>query len=141
MTATFTPFDSALRDEALGNINYESDSFAWVLLTSDATPAKSWSKRSDVTNEVSTSGTNYTSLKSSTISVGAVDGTNHRVDITAGGTTYSSASFTARYAVLCKTRGGLASADELVGWVDFGLDVTSTNDTWTLPAQTYRKSN
>lgn len=41
--------------------------------------------------------------------------------------TWNSASITARGAVIYHARGGSASADELVAYVDFGQDVTSTN--------------
>ena len=44
--------------------------------------------------------------------------------------TWSSASITARGAVIYNSRGGAASADELVAYVDFGMDVTSTNATF-----------
>lgn len=45
--------------------------------------------------------------------------------------TWASASITARGAVLYHARGGSAAADELVAYADFGMDVTSTNSTFT----------
>jgi len=53
MASTGFIFNSAMRDEAMGNINYNADAFKVMLLTATATPNKdTWSRRSDVTNEV-----------------------------------------------------------------------------------------
>ena len=112
-----------------------------MLLTSTATPNKdTWTKRSDVTNEVS--GTGYTTGgATATVTVGAVDTTNDRVDITLGGNTWTTSTITARYAVYYKSRGGVSSADELVAVIDFGTDKTSTGADFALSASTLRKSN
>ena len=40
--------------------------------------------------------------------------------------TLSNATITARGAVLYKARGGVSSADELIAYLDFGADITST---------------
>lgn len=134
-------FNSAVRDEAVGNIDYDTDTFGVMLLTNAATPNKdSWAKRSDVTNEVA--GTGYTAGGATvTVTVGAVDTANDRVDISLGGNTWANASITARYAVYFKKRGGAATADELVAVNDFGADVTSTAAAFALAASTLRKQN
>ena len=134
-------FNSALRDEAVGNIDYDTDTFKVMLLTSAATPNKdSWAKRSDVTNEVT--GPGYTAGgAAATVTVGAVDTANDRVEITLGGASWAASTITARYAVYYKARGGAATADELIAVNDFGSNVTSTNGTFTLNASTYRKNN
>ena len=134
-------FNSAIRDEAVGNIDYDTDTFGVMLLTSAATPNKdTWAKRSDVTNEVV--GTGYTAGGATvTVTVGAVDTANDRVDITLGGNTWANATITARYAVYYKKRGGAATADELVAVNDFGADVTSTAAAFALAASTFRKQN
>lgn len=134
-------FNSALRDEAVGNIDYDTDAFGVMLLTNAATPNKdTWAKRSDVTNEVV--GTGYTAGGATvTVTVGAVDTANDRVDISLGGNTWANASITARYAVYFKERGGAATADELVAVNDFGADVTSTAAAFALAASTLRKQN
>lgn len=134
-------FNSAIRDEAVGNIDYDTDTFGVMLLTSAATPNKdTWAKRSDVTNEVV--GTGYTAGGATvTVTVGAVDTANDRVDITLGGNTWANATITARYAVYYKKRGGAATADELVAVNDFGADVTSTAAPFALAASTLRKQN
>lgn len=134
-------FNSALRDEAVGNIDYDTDTFKVMLLTSAATPNKdTWAKRSDVTNEAT--GDGYTAGgAAATVTVGAVDTANDRVEITLGGAAWAASTITARYAVYYKSRGGAATADELIAVNDFGADVTSTNGTFTLNASTYRKNN
>ena len=141
MASTGILMNSAMRDEALGNINYNTDTFKVMLLTATATPNKdTWAKRSDVTNEVS--GTGYTAGgTTSTVSVGATDTTNDRVDVTLGAVTWPTSTITARYAVYYKSRGGASSADELVAVIDFGQDVSTIADTFSLTASTLRKTN
>ena len=125
----------------MGNINYNADTFKVMLLTSTATPNKdTWTKRSDVTNEVS--GTGYTAAgTASTVSVGSTDTTNDRVDVTLGAVSWTGSTITARYAVYYKSRGGASSADELVACINFGADVITTVDTFSLTASTLRKTN
>jgi hypothetical protein len=141
MASTGFMFNSALRDEAMGNINYNADTFKVMLLTNAATPSKdTWTKRSDVTNEVS--GTGYTTGGAAlTVSVGSVDTANDRVDVSTGAATWATSTITARYAIYYKARGGASSADELVACVDFGQDVSTIADTFSLTASTIRKAN
>lgn len=141
MASTGFMFNSALRDEAMGNINYNADTFKVMLLTNAATPNKdTWAKRSDVTNEVS--GTGYTTGGAAlTVSVGSVDTANDRVDVSTGAATWTTSTITARYAIYYKARGGASSADELVACVDFGQDVSTIADTFSLTASTVRKTN
>jgi hypothetical protein len=116
-------------DLASGNIDLDSDTFYVMLLTSSATPAASWNRRDDVTNEVT--GTGYTAggQALTTLSVTAV-GTQGKW--TADPTTWASSTITARYAVIYKHRGGASSADELVLIVDFGADKSSSGGNFTI---------
>ncbi len=134
-------FNSAIRDEATGAIDYDTDNFKVMLLTAAAEPSKdAWAKRSDVTNEVV--GTGYTAGGAAVVvAVGAVDTANDRVDISLGGATWANATITARYAVYYKARGGADTADELVAVNDFGADVASTAAAFALAESTYRKQN
>lgn len=133
--------NSLVRDEATGAVDFDTDTFKVMLCTSTYAPDKdTHTKRSNVTNEVS--GTGYTAGGNTvTVTVGSVDTTNDRVDITLGGTTWPTSTITARYAVYYKSRGGASSADELVYINDFTSDVTSTAATFTLNASTIRKQN
>ena len=139
-------FNSAMRDEAMGNINYNADSFKVMMITSVGTPSKdTWSRRSDVTLAAPTcevSGEGYTAGgKDCTVSVGSTDTTNDRVDVTLGAVTWPVSTLTARYAIYYKSRGGASSADELVACIDFGDNVSTIADTFSLTASTLRKTN
>ena len=134
-------YNSALRDEATGAVDYDTDTFKVMLVTSTYTPNKdTHTKRSDVTNEVS--GTGYSAGgTASTVTVAAVDTTNDRVVITFGAVSWSTATITARGAVYYKSRGGASSADEIIFYDDFGSDITSTGGTFSLAASTITKQN
>lgn len=134
-------FNSALYDEATGAIDYDTNSFKVLLLTSSATPNQdTWTNRSHITNEVANGNGYTTDGKTATVSVGSVDTTNNRVDITLGGTSWTSATFTARYAIYYKTTG-TAATDLLVAVNDFGSDKSPSAGTLTLNASTLRKAN
>jgi hypothetical protein len=134
-------YNSAMRDEAIGSIDYDTDTFKVMLTTSTYTENKdTHTKRSDITNEVV--GTGYTAGGNTvTVTVAAVDTANDRVDISLGGTTWPTSTITARKAVYYKSRGGASTADEIIAVVDFGADVSTTVGTFTLTASTLRKSN
>lgn len=134
-------YNSAVRDEATGAIDYDTDTFKVMLTTSAYTENKdTHTKRSDITNEVT--GTGYTAGgNAATVTVSATDTANDRVDISLGGTTWTTSTITARKAVYYKSRGGLATADEIIAVVDFGADVSTTVGTFTLTASTLRKQN
>lgn len=134
-------FNSFIRDVLVGNVNPGSDTFRVMLTTSAYTENKdTHTKRSDVTNEVT--GTGYTAGgATTTVTVAAVDTANDDVEITIGAASWSTSTITARKAVIYKSRGGAASADELVAVVDFGSDVISTAGTFTLTASTIKFQN
>jgi hypothetical protein len=122
-------YNSAIRDAAVGNIDFDTDTFKMMLVTSTYTASKSHSKRSDITNEVT--GTGYTAGgNAAACTVAATDNVNNDVEITFSITSWTSATITARAGVIYKSRGGASSADELVGYVDFTSDTTSTNGTF-----------
>jgi hypothetical protein len=111
-----------------------------MLVTSSYTPDKAaHTKRSDVTNEVS--GAGY--VAGGTVStVGVAEDTgNARINITLGGVSWTNATITARGAVFYKSRGGVASADNLIAYVDFGSDANSTAGTFALGDSTLRFQN
>lgn len=135
-------FNSALYDEAVGSIDYDTDTFKVLLVTSSYAPNKdTHTKRSDVTNEVAAGGGYSTGGEVATVTVNAVDTANDRVDVTLGGSAWAASTVTARGAVYYKSRGGASSADELIAYVDFTTDVSTTNGTFTLTSSTLRKTN
>lgn len=101
-----------------------------MLVTSTYTPNKdTHTKRSDVTNEIT--GTGYTAGGTTVTCTVAKDTGNDRITFTFSNPSWPSASFTARQVVLYISRGGAATADELIACVDNGSDVTATNGTFT----------
>lgn len=129
-------YNSCLDDVARGNIDFDTDTFKFMLVTSTYTPDKdAHLKRSSVTNEVS--GTGYTAGGATIAATVTKDTANDRLDISFANPSWSNATITARGGVIYKSRGGAATADELVAYVDFGSDIISTaaafNVTFTSP--------
>lgn len=134
-------FNSAVRDEATGAVDFDTDTFYAMLVTSAYVPNKdTHTKRSDVTNEVVGTGYAAGGIPVS-VTVGAVDTVNDRVVVTFGAVSWPASTITARGANYYKRRGGLASADELVMHDDFGADVISTAGAFNLAASTITKQN
>ena len=123
-------YNSCLNDMATGAIDFDTDSFKILLVTSSYSPNKDTNtKRSDVTNEIT--GIGYTAGGASSAVTVTNDTANDRIDINFADVSWSSATLTAAAAVIYKTTG-TASADNLVAYLDFGGNVTSTNGTFTL---------
>ena len=122
-------YNSFYYDSFVGSINCASNTFKCLLVTSSYTASKAHDKRDDVTNEVT--GTGYTSGgNSATCTVAAVDNTNNDVEITFSITSWTTSTITARGAVIYKSRGGASIADELVCYIDFGADISSSAGTF-----------
>jgi hypothetical protein len=133
-------YDSALYDSEIGSIDFDSDTFKVMLVTSSYAPnKKTHTKRSDVTNEVV--GTAYVAGGAAATVTVTKDTVNDRVDTGLGSASWASSTITAAGAVYYKSRGGLSSADELVDYIDFGGNITSTNGTFSLSASTMRIQN
>lgn len=115
-----------------GTIDLDTDSIYVLLVTSTYTPdIDAHAFRSDITNEVS--GTGYTT-GGKVISNAAVtqDNTDDEGVFDGDDVSWTTATITARGAVLYKNRGGASSADELIGYIDFGSDKSSTAGTFTI---------
>lgn len=134
-------YNSAVRANAVGAIDFDTDTFYSMLVTSTYTPDKDTHDfRNDVTNEVT--GTGYTAGGHAiTPTVAAVDTANDRVVITFASHNWTGATITARGEVIYKNRGGASSADELVYYNDFGADITATAGTFTVAASTITLQN
>jgi hypothetical protein len=97
-----------------------------MLVTSAYTPDRSHSRRNSITNEVS--GTGYTAGgKQVTMLLQTVDNTNNDVEIFFNTVTWPSSSITARGAVIYKKRSGPSYSDELIQYIDFVTDKTSSS--------------
>lgn len=119
-------FNSFKRDIANGSINLATDAVKIMLVGSAYTPnIDTHAKRSDVTNEVS--GAGYTAGGVALVNKAVtMNTTSDKGVFDADDITLSNATITARGAVLYKARGGASSADELIAYLDFGADITST---------------
>lgn len=123
---------SFIDDIVKGNIDVDSDTFYVMLATASYTPSiTAHTKRSDVTS-AEASGTGYTAGGKVSVCTVAKDTGNKKVTFDFADVQWTAASITARYAVIYKRRGGAASADELVAYVDFGENKTSSGDTFTV---------
>jgi hypothetical protein len=122
-------YNKALENFAKGSIDFDTDTFKAMLVTSSYTPDKdAHDFRNDVTNEVS--GTGYSAGGATVTATVTRDDANDRVDISFSNPSWSNATITARAAVIYKARGGASSADEIIAYVDFGSDVASSNGTF-----------
>ena len=123
-------YNSCLNDMATGAIDFDTDTFKIMLVTSSYTPNKdTHTKRSNVTNEIT--GTGYSSGGTTTTVTVTNDTANDRIDIDFSDVSWTSATLTAAAAVIYKSTGTAAS-DNLVAYLDFAGNVISTNGTFTV---------
>ena len=120
-------YNSTHVDLMKGNINFEADNIKVMVVTSAYVPNQdTHTKRSHVTNEVT--GAGYTaggvSLTGKTVTQ---DNTANKGVFDADDAVIPSVTISGSGAVIYKSRGGAASADELIGYIDFGEVKTSTN--------------
>jgi hypothetical protein len=133
-------YNSAIDDMARGAIDADTDSFKAMLVTSSYTPNKDTDlKRSAVTNEVS--GTGYTAGGVASVCTVTKDTSNDKVTLSFAAVSWASSTITARALVIYKSRGGASSADELVCYVDFGSDVSSSGGTFSVTSSVITLQN
>ena len=133
-------FNSAIDDMARNNIDFDTNTFKAMLVTSSYTANKdTHDKRDDVTNEAS--GTGYTAGGATSTVTVTKDTANDKVTIQFGAVSWATSTITARGCVYYKSRGGASSADELVAYNDFGSDVSSSGGTFSVAASTITLQN
>ena len=133
-------YNSAIDEMARGDIDFDTDTFKAMLVTSSYTPNKDTHDfRDDVTNEVS--GTGYTAGGVTSAVTVTKDTANDRVTIQFGAVSWATSTITARGCVYYKSRGGASSADELVAYADFGSNVSSSGGTFSVAASTITLQN
>lgn len=119
-------YNSFSYDLCYNTIKIPTDVFYMMLVTSAYTPSRSHAKRNSITNEVS--GAGYTAGgKQVTMLLQTVDNTNNDVEIYFDTVTWPSSTITARGAVIYKRRGTFPYLDELVQYIDFVTDKTSSS--------------
>lgn len=113
-------------------IDWVSDTVKVMLVTSSYTPDKDLHDfRDDVTNEVV--GTGYSAGGMALVNKAHTQNdSDDRAVFNANDLVWSTATITARAAVLYKSRGGASSADELIAYVDFLADKSSTAADFTI---------
>lgn len=133
-------FNSGLYDALTGAIDFDTDTFKVMLVTAAYSPNKdTHTKRSNVTDEIT--GTGYSAGGAAATVTVNNDTANDRQDVSLGSASWGGSTITARAAVYYKARGGASSADELVAYIDFGANITSTAGTFSLTASTLRIQN
>jgi len=133
-------YNSAVDDMARGAIDFDTDTFKVLLVTSSYSPNKdTHDKRDDITNEVT--GTGYTAGGVTSACTVTKDTANDKVTLQFASVSWASSTITARAAIYYKSRGGASSADELIAYNDFGADVSTTAGTFTVAASTITLQN
>jgi hypothetical protein len=133
-------YNSAIDDMARGAIDFDTNTFKAMLVTSTYVPNKDTNdKRDDVTNEVV--GTGYTAGGVGSVCTVTKDTANDKVTLQFAAVSWASSTLTARGCVYYKSRGGASSADELVAYNDFGSDVSTAGGTFSVAASTITLQN
>lgn len=131
-------YDSCLINTFEGRINFNSDAFKVVFLTSMYRPDKeNDSSRADLTNEVV--GPGYPDGGVSVDVKAAL--VNGALSLSLGSLKLLNATVSARYAIYVADRGGAPEEEELVACIDFGSDVSSTNSEFALTASSLKIQN
>jgi hypothetical protein len=113
-------------------IDLDTDTIKLMLCSSTYSPNQDTHQyKSDVSNEIT--GTGYTAGGATvgSVTVSYNTGTNV-LSFDANDVTWGAASVTARYAVLYDASPGSDATRPLIGWIDFGGDVTSTGADFTI---------
>jgi len=111
-----------------GTMDLDNDTFKIMLTTSTYTPAATHSVKADVTNEIS--GTGYTAGGATLQNVTWTESSG-TVTLDATDVSWTSATFTARYAVIYDDTP-TSPLDPLVCLIDFGTDKSVTAGTFTI---------
>jgi hypothetical protein len=128
-------YDSFIADVFAGTCTTAS-SYKGMLVTSSYTEDRgAHSKRSSVTNEV-TSSTGYTAGGVALTLTASLNTTTHILTLTIPTATWASSTITARKLIVYRTTGTAAN-DNLVCCVDNGIDLVSSSSTMTWNASTW----
>jgi hypothetical protein len=111
-----------------GEVNFVNDSFGVMLLDGSHIPDEALENRRDIDGEVSAPG--YTQ-GGQTAHVKVFTTEDGETEIVLGGAAWPTSTITARYAVYYR-KSGMPARDALVALVDFGADIRSINDLFSL---------
>lgn len=123
------------QNDGAASLDWDTDTIKVMLTTSTYVPDQdAHDYKNDVTNEIT--GTGYTAggvtLTGKSVTY---DAATNKVRLIAADAQWTSATFTARYAVYYKDTG-TATTSPLIGFLDFGSDVSVTAGTFTLDHDT-----
>jgi hypothetical protein len=126
-----TTYDSLTHDIITDVVEMSTDTFYVMLVNGYAPNFRTHARRSDVTGEVT--GTGYTAGGQALAGLAfTLDTTNDKTVVTCTNPTWPTSTIAATGAVVYKHHGGVATADELVSYVDFGGTVSSTAAAFTI---------
>ena len=125
-------YDSFRQDVMTGAVDLDTHNFYALLVSSSYTPnVSTHTRRSNITNEVSTS--NYTAGGAQITSLTVVNDTaNTRAYWDGADVSWASVTLTARAAVVYRLSGSGSASDQLVAYFDFSSDQTATAGTFTI---------
>jgi len=131
-------YNCCVKDLLTGDIDFDTHTFKAMLVgttydsIADETKKDSHAFRSDVTNEIV--GTSYTAGGNAcAATVGAIDTSNNRVEVTFSVTNWTSATISDAYGLVIYRSVGTAATDRLVCYVMFtNSPVSCTNGTFSV---------
>lgn len=131
MAVTAHWYGNALRRLASGQVNWETDVVRVALLTAAYSPDQDAHDTFADVSAFETSGTGYTAggeaIANKTLL--PYDAPTNRQGLDGDDVTWANSTITARYAVVYIDDG---STNPLLGYIDFGEDVSSTNASFTI---------
>jgi hypothetical protein len=128
-------YDSFLSDVFAGNCTTASTYKAMLVTSSYSEDRGAHSKRSSITNEV-TSSTGYTAGGNTVTLSASLNTTTHKLTLTIPTTSWASSSITARKLIVYRSTGTAAN-DNLVCCIDNGVDLVSSSSTMTWNSSTW----
>lgn len=123
-------YNTFIKDCFVGGVDCDTDTFKMMLVTSTYTADKNHDRRNDITNEIT--GTGYTAGGAAVTLTVTVDTFSNLIEVSWSDVVWPASTFTCRAAVIYKSRGGASSADELVGYIDFGSNKSPVAETFTV---------
>jgi hypothetical protein len=132
MAASAKMYGPAMTSAFNKEIDWDSDTIKVMLCTSSYTPNQDTHRyKSDVTNEVT--GTGYTAggATLTTIAPSYASGTN-TLTLDANDVSWPNSTIVARYAVVYDATPSTDATRPLIGYVDFGQDISTTAGTFSI---------
>lgn len=125
-------FGLGLKSIVEGKVNYTADTMNVMLCTSVFAPNQDTMQfKTDVTSEAV--GTGYTAGgQTLTSKTDSYNGATNTITLAAANTSWPASTITARYAVIYDATPATDATRPLLGYVDFGADVVSTNGAFTI---------